>query len=179
MITVSVYDAKSYDRVYLPNVPTNVPIDWRFHDFKLSAETASSARDSDVVCVFVNDKVDRACLKTLAELKVRLVALRCTGFNNVDLEAATEFNIKITRATDYSPYAVAEHAVALLLTLNRKIHRAYNRVREHNFSLDGLVGFDLHGKTAGILGTGRIGRIVAQILCGFGMKVLAADAYQS
>jgi D-lactate dehydrogenase len=110
---------------------------------------------------------------------VKLVALRCTGFNNVDLEAAKEFKLTVSRVPVYSPYAVAEHAVALLLTLNRKIHRAFSRVRELNFSLNGLVGFDLHGKTAGIVGTGKIGRIVAQILRGFGMKVVAYDPFPS
>jgi D-lactate dehydrogenase len=123
----------------------------------------------------VNDQVDRPCLETLAALGVKLVALRCTGFNNVDLAAAKALNITITRVPLYSPYAVAEHALALLLTLNRKVHRAFNRVREMNFSLHGLVGFDLHGKTAGIVGTGKIGRIIARILRGFGMRVLALD----
>ena len=119
--------------------------------------------------------MDRPCLEALAAQGVKLVALRCTGFNNVDLAAAKALGLTVTRVPVYSPYAVAEHAVALLLTLNRKIHRAFNRVRELNFSLNGLVGFDLHGKTAGIVGTGKIGRIVAQILRGFGMRVLAYD----
>ena len=121
--------------------------------------------------------MDRPCLEALAAQGVKLVALRCTGFNNVDLAAAKELELVVTRVPVYSPYAVAEHAVALLLTLNRKMHRAFNRVRELNFSLNGLVGFDLHGKTAGIVGTGKIGRIVAQILRGFGMKVLACDPF--
>ena len=125
---------------------------------------------AQAVCVFVNDQLDRPCLEALAAQGVKLVALRCTGFNNVDLAAAKELKLAVTRVAVYSPYAVAEHAVALLLTLNRKVHRAFNRVRELNFSLNGLVGFDLHGKTAGIVGTGKIGRIVAQILRGFGMK---------
>jgi D-lactate dehydrogenase len=179
MISVSVYDTKSYDREYLSKAPDAGQIQWRFLDFKLTPDTASSAEGSDVVCVFVNDCLDRKCLESLASAKVKLVVLRCTGYNNVDLAAAKELKLQITRATDYSPYSVAEHAVALLLALNRKIHRAYNRVREQNFSLNGLVGFDLNGKTAGILGTGRIGRIVAQILRGFGMRVLAFDAFKS
>jgi D-lactate dehydrogenase len=125
------------------------------------AETAFSAEGADAVCVFVHDQLDRRCLETLAKQKVKLVVLRCAGHNNVDLAAARALKIAVTRAADYSPHAVAEHAVALLLTLNRKIHRAYNRVRDQNFALTGLVGFDLHGKTAGILGTGKIGQITA------------------
>jgi D-lactate dehydrogenase len=175
MITVSVYDAKPYDRESLSKLPEGAGIEWRFLDFRLTADTASAAKGSQAVCVFVNDQCDRPCIEALSKMKVKMIALRCTGFNNVDINAAKELGIKVARATEYSPYAVAEHAVALLLALNRKIHRAYNRVREQNFSLNGLVGFDLHGKTAGILGTGRIGRIVAQILRGFEMKVLAFD----
>src|SRR5262249_36096973 len=128
-------------------------------------------------CVFVNDALDRECLKALSAEGVGMVALRCTGFNNLDIAAAKEAQIRSTRVAVYSPYAVAEHAVALLLTLNRKTHRAYNRVREMNFSLNGLVGFDLHGKTAGIAGTGKIGKICAEILRGFGMNVLAYDPF--
>jgi D-lactate dehydrogenase len=175
MVT-AVYDTKPYDREQLlKEAPDG--IDWRFWDFRLSAETASTAKGSRAACVFVNDNVDRACLSALRDLGVELLALRCTGFNNVDLEAAKQLGVKVTRVPVYSPYAVAEHAIALLLTLNRKIHRAFNRVRELNFSLNSLVGCDLHGKTAGIVGTGKIGRITAQILQGFGMRVLAADPY--
>lgn len=152
-------------------------IEWRFLEFRLTRETAPLAAGAQAICVFVNDQLDRPCLEAVAAQGVKLVALRCTGFNNVDLAAAKELKLTVTRVPVYSPYAVAEHAVALLLALNRKIHRAFNRVRELNFSLHGLVGFDLHGKTAGIVGTGKIGRIVAQILRGFGMKVLAYDPY--
>lgn len=152
-------------------------IEWRFLEFRLTRETAPLAAGAQAICVFVNDQLDRPCLEAVAAQGVKLVALRCTGFNNVDLAAAKELKLTVTRVPVYSPYAVAEHAVALLLTLNRKIHRAFNRVRELNFSLHGLVGFDLHGKTVGIVGTGKIGRIVAQILRGFGMKVLAYDPF--
>ena len=145
----------------------------------MTQETAAAAEDAAAVCIFVNDQADRPCLEALKRLGVRLVVLRCTGFNNVDLAAAKKLGMAVTRAVSYSPYAVAEHAVALLLTLNRKIHRAYNRVREQNFSLNGLVGFDLHGKTAGLVGTGKIGRIAGQILRGFGMEVLAYDPFPS
>jgi D-lactate dehydrogenase len=177
MLTVAVYDTKPYDREFLRKASGTTGIQWRFLDFRLMAETAFSAEGADAVCVFVHDQLDRRCLETLAKQKVRLVVLRCAGFNNVDLAAARELKIAVTRAADYSPYAVAEHAVALLLTLNRKIHRAYNRVRDQNFALTGLVGFDLHGKTAGILGTGKIGRIAAGILKGFGMRILAYDLF--
>jgi D-lactate dehydrogenase len=136
-----------------------------------------TAEGTHAVCVFVNDRVDRACLEVLARFGVRLVALRCAGFNNVDLDAARELGIAVVRVPAYSPHAVAEHAVGLLLTLNRKIHRAFNRVRELDFSLDGLVGFDLHGKTVGIIGTGGIGKIAAQIFRGFGVDLVAFDAY--
>ncbi|MBK9387189.1 MAG: 2-hydroxyacid dehydrogenase [Planctomycetes bacterium] len=175
MITTSVFDARSYDRESLCAHARAESITWRFHEFRLSAETAASAHGATAVCVFVNDVVDRACLEMLRAQGVRLVALRCTGFNNVDLGAAKELGIRVTRVPVYSPYAVAEHAVALLLALNRKLHRAVQRVRDLNFSLHGLVGFDLHGKTAGVFGTGKIGRIAAQILRGFGMEVIAYD----
>lgn len=171
------YDTKPYDREYFTKANTPEQIDWRFHDFRLSAETASTAEGSAAVCVFVNDHLDSPCLENLAELGVRLVALRCAGFNNVDLAAAKALGIAVTRVPAYSPHAVAEHTVALLLTLNRKIHRAYNRVRELNFSLSGLVGFDLHGKTVGLIGTGIIGRTTAGIFRGFGCQVLAHDPY--
>ncbi len=173
--TIAFYDAKPYDREYFGNAAAGTEVLLQYHEFRLTEETASSAEGADVVCGFVNDRLDRACLTKLAELGVKLVALRCAGFNNVDRVAAAELGITVVRVPAYSPYAVAEHSVALLLALNRKIHRAYNRVREQNFSLSGLVGFDLHGKTIGIVGTGKIGRITAQIFRGFGCRVLAHD----
>lgn len=176
MLTTTVFDTKPYDREALESV-SGKEVDWRFLEFRLSRDSAAAAKGARAVCVFVNDQVDRGSLEVLAGLGVELVALRCTGFNHVDLTAARDLRITVTRVPVYSPYAVAEHAVALLLTLNRKTHRAFNRVREWNFSINGLVGFDLHGKTAGIVGTGKIGRIVAQILRGFGMKVLAYDPF--
>lgn len=177
MMKVPFYDAKPYDHLFFLAEAESAGVEFVFHAFRLSAETAASAAGCTAVCVFVNDTMDRACLAALAERGVRLVALRCAGFNQVDLKAAAEIGIHVVRVPAYSPHAVAEHAVALLLTLNRKIHRAYNRVREHNFSLNGLVGFDLHGRTAGIVGTGKIGKITAQILKGFGMEVLVYDLY--
>jgi D-lactate dehydrogenase len=177
MMTTAVFDTKPYDREPLQKAAAGSSVDWRFLEFRLTKETAPLAKGAQAVCVFVNDQLDRPCLEALAAQGVKLVALRCTGFNNVNVAAAKELKLAVTRVPVYSPYAVAEHAVALLLTLNRRVHRAFNRVRELNFSLHGLVGFDLHGRTAGIVGTGKIGRIVAQILRGFGMRVLAYDPF--
>ena len=174
---VTVYDTKSYDREYLSRAIGADDLHWYFHEFRLEPETAFSADGAPVVCVFVNDVVSRDVLERLAGSGVRLVALRCAGFNNVDLEGARALGIAVTRVPSYSPHAVAEHTIALILTLNRRIHRAFNRVREFNFSLRGLAGFDLCGKTAGVLGTGKIGRIVGEILRGFRMRVLASDPY--
>jgi D-lactate dehydrogenase len=174
-----VFDTKPYDRESLQRAVSNGEIEWRFLDWRLSAETAVSAQGARAICIFVNDRADRACLEALASSGVQHIALRCAGYNSVDLAAATELGLSVTRVPAYSPYAVAEHAVALLLALNRKIPRASNRVRDSNFSLSGLVGFDLHGKRAGIFGTGKIGRIAAQILRGFGMKMLAFDLFPS
>src|SRR6516162_8050955 len=175
--TVAVFDAKPYDRDYLTRASGADKLDWRFHEFRLEGETVFAADGAQAVCVFVNDVVNREILERLAGAEIRLVALRCAGFNNVDLDAAKKLGVAVTRVPSYSPHAVAEHTIALILTLNRKIHRAYNRVREHNFSLSGLVGFDLCGKTAGVFGTGKTGRIVAEILRGFRMRVLATDPY--
>lgn len=172
---VAFYDTKSYDRDYFGRELGGSGLDPRFHEFRLAAATAPSAAGCRAVCVFVNDRVDRACLETLAGLEVGLVALRCAGFNNVDRDAARELGLTVLRVPAYSPNAVAEHAVALLLTLNRKIHRAYNRVREMNFSLSGLVGFDVCRRKIGIVGTGRIGSIAARIFRGFGCEVVACD----
>lgn len=174
---VAVYDTKPYDRDYLTHAASVDQLNLRFHDFRLEPDTAFSAEGAKAVCVFVNDDVRRPTLESLARHGARMVALRCAGFNNVNVEAARELGISVTRVPSYSPHAVAEHTIALILTLNRKTHRAYNRVRELNFSLNGLVGFDLYGKTAGIIGTGKIGRIAAEILKGFGMHVLASDPF--
>jgi D-lactate dehydrogenase len=174
---IAVFDAKPYDRDYITRASGADKLEWRFQEFRLDAQTVLAADGAQAVCAFVNDVLNREVLKHLTGSGIRLVALRCAGFNNADLEAAKELGIAITRVPSYSPHAVAEHTIALILALNRKIHRAYNRVREMNFSLSGLVGFDLFGKTAGVLGTGKIGRIVAEIMHGFGMRVLAYDLY--
>ena len=179
MLQTVVFDTKPYDRDPLLSASAGLEIEWRFMEWRLSAETAAAADGAQAICTFVNDRVDRPCLEALAKTGVKHIALRCAGFNSVDLVAARELGFSVTRVPAYSPYAVAEHAVALLLALNRKIPRANNRVHDLNFSLHGLVGFDLHGKTAGIFGTGKIGRIAAQILRGFGMRVLAFDPFQS
>jgi len=177
VVTAAVFDTKPYDREALQRASENSGIEWHFLDFRLTEDSASAARNARAVCVFVNDELNRPCLEILAAQGVELVALRSTGFNNVDVASAKQLKLTVTRVPVYSPHAVAEHAVALLLTLNRKTHRAFNRVRELNFSLNGLVGFDLHGKTAGIIGTGKIGRITGEILRGFGMRVLAYDPF--
>ena len=177
MIKAAFFDTKPYDRKYFEDAHGTERLKLQFHEFRLNTDTAPVAHGADVVCVFVNDKLDRPCIHAIAATGVRLIALRCAGFNNVDLAAAKERGIAVVRVPAYSPHAVAEHTVGLLLTLNRKIHRAYNRVRDQNFSLNGLVGFDLHGKTVGIVGTGRIGRITAEIFAGFGTRVLASDPF--
>jgi len=177
MLEVAFYDTKSYDRRTFENNGVDGKITWRFHDFRLNAETVATAGNAAAVCIFVNDRADKACLSALANLGVKLICLRCAGFNNVDLNAAKELKLSVVRVPAYSPHAVAEHAVGLLLTLNRKIHRAYNRVREHNFSLNGLVGFDIAGKTVGIVGTGKIGKVAAQIFRGFEANVVAYDPF--
>ena len=175
MITVAVFDSKSYDRDSFRALPGVSGIRWRFHEHRLNRETAPTAAGARVVCAFVNDQLDRECLRELKKQGVGLIALRCAGFNNIDLEAARKLRFSVVRVPAYSPHAVAEHTVALFLALNRKIPRAHNRVRDHNFSLSGLVGFDVFGKTIGILGTGKIGRIVAQIFRGFEARVMAFD----
>lgn len=177
IMKVAFYDAKPYDREFFDQQNTSGNLELAYHSFRLSSETASTTKGAAAVCVFVNDELDRACLEALADLKIMLVTLRCAGFNNVDLVAANDLGVAVVRVPAYSPYAVAEHTVALVHTLNRRIHRAYNRVREHNFSLNGLVGYDMHGKTVGIVGTGKIGKLTARILMGYGMKIVAYDLY--
>jgi len=177
MITTAFYDTKPYDRQYFDRAESAARLHRIYHEFRLGTETAGSADGAAAVCAFVNDRLDAACLGQLQHVGVRLIALRCAGFNNVDLTATRELGLALVRVPAYSPHAVAEHTVGLLLTLVRKIHRAYNRVREHNFSLNGLVGADICGKTVGVIGTGRIGRITAQIFRGFEARVIAYDPF--
>jgi D-lactate dehydrogenase len=174
---VAVFDTHPFDRAALEKENARLGHDLRFFDTRLDRKTAKLAAESEAICAFVNDALDRPTLTALREIGVRLIALRSAGYNNVDLVAARELGLTVVRVPAYSPYAVAEHAVALLLALNRKLHRAYNRVRESNFSLDGLVGFDLHGKTVGIVGTGKIGAVFATIMAGFGCRLLALDVF--
>lgn len=174
---VAVFNTKPYDQHFLEQANQQHHHELKFLNPCLDLATVSLAEGCEAVCIFVNDRLERETLQTLAQQGTRLIALRCAGYNNVDLNAAKELNIDVVRVPAYSPYAVAEHAIALILTLNRKIHRAYNRVREGNFALNGLLGFDLHGRTVGIIGTGKIGRIAGQILHGFGCRILAYDLY--
>lgn len=174
---VAVFSAKPYDRQFLDSVNQQYGHELQFLDPNLDEQTVALAQGFEAVCVFVNDRLNRSVIESLSEYGIKLVALRCAGYNNVDLDAAQEFNVTVVRVPAYSPYAVAEHAIALMLTLNRKIHRAYYRVREGNFALNGLLGFDLHGRTVGIIGTGKIGRIAGQILHGFGCRLLAYDLH--
>lgn len=174
---VAVFDTHPYDRQSFAQANAAFGHELVFLESRLSLETVALARGFEAVCAFVNDTLDRPVLEQLVAHGTRLVALRCAGFNHVDIAAAEELGLTVARVPAYSPHAVAEHAVALLLCLNRKLHRAYARVREGNFSLAGLVGFDLYGKTIGVVGTGKIGAVVARIMRGFGCRVLAYDPY--
>ena len=173
---IAFFDTKDYDKPGFLKAGEKYGMEFRFYETKLTEDTAALAAGCDAVCVFVNDTVNAAVLERLYALGVKLVALRCAGYNNVDVQAAFG-KIHVVRVPAYSPYAVAEHAMALLLTSVRRIHKAYNRVRDFNFSLNGLTGFDLHGKTVGVVGTGKIGRVFIDICRGFGMRVLAYDKF--
>ena len=176
-MNIAVFSAKSYDREYFTTANAASKHAITFLDMRLMSDTASLAKGCEVVCAFVNDRLDAEVIGLLAEEGTRLIAMRCAGYNNVDLYAAAARGITVVTVPSYSPHAVAEHAVALLLTLNRRVHHAYNRVTRGDFTLDGLIGFDLHGKTVGLVGTGRIGTITGQILQGFGCHVLASDPF--
>jgi len=174
---VAVFSTKSYDRKFLEAANRRHGHDMVFFEPHLTDETTALASGFEALCVFVNDKLTSDVLKSLKEQGTKLVALRCAGFNNVDLIAASELGMTVVRVPAYSPEAVAEHTAALILSVNRKLHRAYSRVREGNFSLEGLLGFNLHNKTVGIIGTGQIGFAFAKIVTGFGCRVLAHDPY--
>jgi D-lactate dehydrogenase len=173
---IAFYDTKPYDKVWMDKLKEKYGLNIKYFESKLNIDTASLARGSDAVCVFVNDTVDAEVIEALHEYGIRILALRCAGFNNVDFQAAFG-KLHVVRVPAYSPYAVAEHAMALLLAVNRKVHRAYNRTRDFNFNINGLTGFDLHGKTVGVVGTGKIGRVFIDICRGFGMNVIAYDPY--
>ncbi|MFM7457112.1 MAG: 2-hydroxyacid dehydrogenase [bacterium] len=174
---IAFFSTQKYDKDFFLKENDRFNFDLVFFEVHLKQETLELAKGYEAICVFVNDKIDQSMLKELHKNGTKLIALRCAGFNNVDIKAAQEIGIKILRVPAYSPYAVAEHTLALILTLNRKIHKAYNRVRESNFSLDGLLGFDLYGKKAGIIGTGKIGKLVAKILSGFGCEISLYDPF--
>ena len=176
MIKVAFYDAKAYDRPSFEYYGGQQDMQFRFLETKLNEDTVDLARGCDAVCVFVNDTVNAAVIDKLYEYGVKIIALRSAGYNNVDIRHAFG-KTHVVHVPAYSPYAVAEHAIALLLTSVRRIHKAYNRTREFNFSLNGLTGFDFHGKTVGVVGTGKIGRIFIDICRGFGMKVIAYDLF--
>ena len=176
---VDVFSAKPHDLDFLREAAKDTALKLQFHEARLNADTARLAEGAQVVSAFVNDDLAGETIAKLQEFGVTLIALRSAGFNHVDLRAAHTAGIAVARVPAYSPHAVAEHTLALILTLNRKTHRAFNRVREGNFALDGLMGFDMHGKVAGIVGTGLIGTVLARILTGFGCEVLASDPYPS
>ena len=179
MTNISFFSSKSYDEVAFEKAKAQHNVKYHFYDFLLTEKTAKMAKGCEVVCAFVNDDLSRAVLEQLACRGVKMIALRCAGFDNVDLVAARELGMVVARVPAYSPEAVAEHAVGLMMTLNRRFHKAYQRTRDANFSLEGLVGFNFHGRTAGIVGTGKIGLATIRILKGLGMKVFCYDPYPS
>ena len=173
IMKIAFFSTQPYDKEYFERYNTTHRI--KYFEAQLNTETVDLAKGCDAICAFVNDQLNAPVIKALAQIGVKLIAQRCAGFNNVDVAAAIENDIKVVRVPAYSPHAVAEHALALIMTLNRKTHKAYNRVREGNFSLDRLTGFDLFGKTVGVIGTGKIGQCFAHIMLGLGCKVLAFD----
>lgn len=178
-ISIAFFDTKSYDRSFFEAANQKEKFGFRltWYETRLTPNSARMTEGSDVVCAFVNDDLCGNTIRQLAKIGVKLIALRCAGFNNVSLRTASHVGLPVVRVPAYSPHAVAEYSLGLLLTLNRHIHRAFNRVRENNFSIHGLIGFDLHGKTVGIIGTGKIGLCFAQVLQGFGVRILAYDPF--
>ncbi|MDD4227127.1 MAG: NAD(P)-dependent oxidoreductase, partial [Mariniphaga sp.] len=174
---VAVFSTRPYDIEYLNKANNENKHELVYFETSLKPRTIKLAEGFDAVCVFVNDALTKEVIEGLVEINIKLIVLRCTGFNNVDIESACNSNIKVLRVAGYSPDTVAEHAVSLILTLNRKTHKAYNRVREGNFSIARLTGFELRGKTVGVIGTGRIGAAFARIMKGFGCRVVAFDNY--
>ncbi len=176
---VALFSTQAYDKDYFEQSNVNKIHSFTYFETSLDEFTTNLTLGFEAVCVFVNDRLNRKTIEQLHQNGIKIIALRCAGFNNVDLEAASEMNIKVVRVPSYSPNAVAEHAVALILTLNRKTHKAFNRVKENNFSLDRLMGFDLYEKTVGVIGTGKIGAIFCKIMLGFGCNVVAYDVQKS
>ncbi len=173
---IAFFDAKQYDIDFFNEANKNFQFTVKYFSERLSIDTVIMASGFDAVCAFVNDDINKEVILKLEEQNIGLIAMRCSGYNNIDMKAALN-KIRITRVPAYSPYAVAEHALALIMSLNRKTHKAYNRTRESNFSIKGLLGFDLNGKKAGVIGTGKIGRIFIRIVKGLGMDVIAYDPY--
>ena len=176
-MVLSFFSTQSYDKTFFDRF--NSRHELRYFDAPLNEQTAKLSVGSQAVCVFVNDKITEGVIQQLADNGVKIIVLRCAGYNNVDTVAAKKHGLAIVRVPAYSPHAVAEHAVALIMTLNRKTHKAYNRVREGNFSLDHLTGFDLYGKTVGVIGTGKIGSTFCRIMAGFGCKIVAFDLFEN
>jgi D-lactate dehydrogenase len=173
---ITFFSAKPYDKIFFERYNKSFNFELEFLETHLGPHIVNAVTDgTEAVCVFVNDKLSPEVIDVLALKGVKVIALRCAGFNNVNLDAAKKHGIRVCRVPAYSPEAVAEHAVAMLLTLNRKTHKAYNRVREQNFSLTGLLGFNIHGKTVGVIGTGKIGKAFCKIMLGFGCKIMAYD----
>jgi len=177
MIKIAFFDTKEYDRDLFDEYNKKYGYEITYLESKLNSETAPLARGFDVVCIFVNDVVDEKTISILKECNVKLIALRCAGFNNVDIKKLGD--LTAVRVPEYSPYAVAEHAVALLLSIDRKIYKAYQRTRKYNFTLNGLLGFDIHGKTVGVIGAGKIGKAFINIMNGFGCRVIAYDKFEN
>ena len=177
MVKILFYDTKEYDKKLFERYNKDYGFEIKYLESKLNNETAPLANGYDAVCIFVNDRADKETLDILKECGVKLIVLRCAGYNNVDIKNLPE-GMSVVRVPRYSPYAVAEHAVALLLSVDRKIYKSYQRTKKYNFTLNGLLGFDIHGKTVGVIGTGKIGKVFIQIMKGFGTEVLAYDVYQ-
>ena len=176
MKTISFYDAKPYDKVFFDKLKDKYGFDIHYYDTKLNGKTAIMAEGTDAVCAFVNDTIDKKVIDTLHKLDINIISMRCAGYNNVDFKSAYG-KVHVVRVPAYSPYAVAEFAMGMILTLNRKFNHAYNRTRDFNFSLNGLTGFDLRGRTIGVVGTGKIGRVFMEICSGFGVNIVAYDPY--
>ncbi|WP_339388859.1 2-hydroxyacid dehydrogenase [Vibrio caribbeanicus] len=179
MLDIAIFSAKSYDEESLLKANKKYNYNLYFHDFQLTKKTAKVAHNCQVVCAFVNDELDAEVLQVLHQEGVRMIAMRCAGYDRVDLDVAKQLGINVVRVPAYSPESVAEHAVGLMMSLNRRFHKAYQRTRDANFNLDGLVGFNFYGKTAGIIGTGKIGIATMKILKGLGMKLLCHDPYEN
>ncbi|WP_261905043.1 2-hydroxyacid dehydrogenase [Vibrio fortis] len=177
MLNIAFFSSKSYDEKSFTLAKGELQAEFHFHDFRLTTTTAKMAHDCEAVCAFVNDDLSRDVLEVLAQGGTKLIAMRCAGFDKVDLEAAKELGLQVVRVPAYSPESVAEHTVGMMMCLNRKLHKAYQRTRDANFSLEGLVGFNFYGKTVGVIGSGKIGLATMRILKGLGMNILCYDPY--